>query len=450
MPIFHAGCEPTVSSLFSLLMPSYNQAHFIREAVESVLTQDDADWELWILDNSTDETPQIMQSYTDPRIHFVHEDRRMDPGSCLNWMLKQAKGECFSYIHTDNRLLPSFVGSHRKVLAAHPLALAVCDYWEIDEAGHRRKIRRRPDPFPLRCLFSVDTIGVPFAATMALAKDLGGFSASDLADDVLFVLRADTLGPRIHIRKPQMEYRVHGGSRFLSSGSWRVQQAIYRSLLQAYRERPGGLADPFEQGDQRAIHHMEVASRMAILRAREVLRLHPQQDHLWVSGTGPASFWLAWGCFQLGVDILGFVDVFQGELLGLPVQVALPIDGVLLDPVACRGMGESFRWLLRGLPPLDHPLKRLPGEVMCSLLAPFHYQTPEAHEILIRGGGAIAAYLAYGAEILAGLKVVGLETDGQAVWPPLEAQGKESTGTHAWVVPGNQGDGTIWCLPSRR
>ena len=75
---------------FLLLMPSYNQAHFIGEAVVSVLAQEDPDWELWILDNSTDTTPQVMAAFTDPRIHFIHEPRRMDPGLCLNEMLRMA------------------------------------------------------------------------------------------------------------------------------------------------------------------------------------------------------------------------------------------------------------------------------------------------------------------------------------------------------------------------
>ncbi|MBK7292992.1 MAG: glycosyltransferase family 2 protein [Holophagaceae bacterium] len=77
---------------FQLLMPSYNQAHFIGEAVESVLKQEDPDWELWIVDNSSDETPKVMAAFTDPRIHFIHEPRRMDPGTCLNLMLEKAKG----------------------------------------------------------------------------------------------------------------------------------------------------------------------------------------------------------------------------------------------------------------------------------------------------------------------------------------------------------------------
>ena len=49
-----SGPEPP----FLLLMPSYNQAHYIGEAVQSVLAQDDPNWQLWIVDNSGDSTPE--------------------------------------------------------------------------------------------------------------------------------------------------------------------------------------------------------------------------------------------------------------------------------------------------------------------------------------------------------------------------------------------------------
>jgi hypothetical protein len=436
---------------FSLLMPSYNQAHFIKEAVDSVLAQDDPDWELWILDNSSDGTPEVMAAYGDPRIHFVHEPARMDPGTCLNWMLERAKGEHFSYIHTDNRLLPSFVRAHRRALSAHPLALAVCDYWEIAETGERRKLRRRPDPFPLRRLFSVDTIGVPFAATLALARRLGGFSSTNLADDVLFVLRADPLGPRVHIHEPQMEYRVHGGSRFLSSGLGRVQQAIHRSVVQAYQERlgmPGPPEDPFRDGDQRARRHVARAAGMALVRAGRILDRAGDAGPLWVRGTGPESFWLAWACFRLQRPVAGFLDSAAGLLLGLPVRSEPPEAGAVLDPRSLRGAGESAAWLLRGLPPLDHRLKRLPGEVMAALLVPYQAAGPVPGRLFLRGDGPLAAYLAYGAEALAGIAPAGIlaalpSLAGEPAWPPLQALAAPADAT-VWAVPGAPGPGQAW------
>ena len=428
---------------FSLLMPSYNQAHFIGEAVASVLAQDDPDWELWILDNSTDETPQVMAAYLDERIHFVHEPARMDPGSCLNWMLERAKGEHFSYIHTDNRLLPSFVRAHRAALATHPLAVAVCDYWEITESGERRKLRRRPDPFPLERLFSVDTIGVPFAATLELARQLGGFATTDLADDVLFVLKADALGPRVHIHQPQMEYRVHGGSRFLASGVDRVQRAIHRSIVEAIRARPAGLPDPFAGADERALRHVAMASRMALVRTARSLRgLAP--GPLWVKGTGPESFWCAWACFRLGRAVAGFQAQADGELLGLPVGVALPEGAQLIQPARGRGAWEALAWLVRGLPPLDHPLKRLPGAIMSGLLVPYQIADPAPGPLFLRGEGAMAAYLAYGAGLLGGLRPQGLLGAVPGHWPPLEgrAPGPEAS---VWAAPGTgPGVGLRW------
>jgi hypothetical protein len=428
---------------FSLLMPSYNQARFIGEAVASVLAQDDPDWELWILDNSTDETPEVMASFRDERIHFVHEPVRMDPGSCLNWMLERARGEHFSYIHTDNRLLPSFVRSHRRALAAHPLALAVCDYWEITEAGERRKLRRRQDPFPLERLFSVDTIGVPFAATLELARRLGGFATTDLADDVLFVLRADALGPRVHIHQPQMEYRVHSASRFLASGLGRVQRAIHRSIVEACRERPAQLPDPFRGGDARALRHVGLASRMALARTARGLR-GVAPGPLWLEGTGPESFWSAWACFRLGRPVAGFLGPAEGELLGLPIVAAVPEGGRLLRPQGGRGALESLDWLIRGLPPLDHPLKRLPGAVMCGLLVPYQVAEPEPGPLFLRAEGAMGPYLAFGAELLGGLPVRGLLGSVPGHWPPLEGRvpGPEAS---VWAAPGaGPGTGLPW------
>ena len=438
---------------FLLLMPSYNQAHYIGEAVQSCLVQDDPDWELWILDNSTDGTPEVMKAFTDPRIHFVHEPRRMDPGACLNWMLEHAVGDHFSYIHTDNRLSPGFVRRHRQVLQSHPLALAYCDYWEVNADGKRPRLRRRPKHFPLSRLFSSDSIGVPFAATTALAQAIGGFTCEDLADDVYFVVRADGVGPRIHIPVPLVEYRVHGDSRTEIWGVQRVRQAIYRSVLEAYRVRSSALPNPFEGTGARILAHVEKASGVARSLARHLLKRVPPSQEIWIDGVDPAAFWLAWACADAGRQPAGFVGKGIQTFLGLPVLESgdrLPSGALCLRPRRRGIYGGSvgphwslpLRRLTQGLPPLDHAIKRYPADIMASLLVPLHASMAEdATAIWIEGEGALAAYLAFGMESIAGLAVAGWVGSVESRLGSLSVLASRETGACTWSVPHATGSG---------
>jgi glycosyltransferase involved in cell wall biosynthesis len=215
---------------FLLLMPSYNQAHFIVEAVASVLAQDDPDWELWIVDNSSDDTPQVMQRYAgEPRIRFHHIPERMPPGRCLNWMLDETagRGSAFSYVHTDNNLDPAYVRRMRAALGNEALALAYCDMRTIDDAGRRIAVTRR-GAFDLARLLSLSPLGVPFSATVALAERLGGFSVDDVADDVRFCIEAWVHARFVHLPEPLIDYRLHGGSRTEASGG---EARIHRAFL---------------------------------------------------------------------------------------------------------------------------------------------------------------------------------------------------------------------------
>ncbi|MGE0114761.1 MAG: glycosyltransferase family 2 protein [Steroidobacteraceae bacterium] len=215
---------------FLLFMPSFNQVHYIADAVRSVLAQDDPDWELWIVDNSTDNTPEVMHQFNDPRIQFHHIAERMDPGTCLNWMLERAIGRDFSYIHTDNNLHISYVRRMRAALEGHPLGLAYCDMRTIDETGNYIQVSRRGF-FDLPRMLSTDPLGVPFAATMELAKRLGGFSVRDVADDVRFCAGAYGLAHYVHVVEPLVDYRNHGNSRTEQAGGGGQMQRIFIDLM---------------------------------------------------------------------------------------------------------------------------------------------------------------------------------------------------------------------------
>jgi glycosyltransferase involved in cell wall biosynthesis len=57
----------------SIIMPTYNDSKYISNAMYSVLDQDFENWELIIVDGSTDDTPNIVKSFTDNRIVYLRE-----------------------------------------------------------------------------------------------------------------------------------------------------------------------------------------------------------------------------------------------------------------------------------------------------------------------------------------------------------------------------------------
>jgi hypothetical protein len=118
----------------------------------------------------------------------------------------------------------------REALAEHPLALAYCDMRVIDGQGKFRSVYRR-GAFDAPRLFSSDTLGVPFAATTALAKDIGGFSVRDYADDVRFCVEAYGIANFVYVPEALMDYRLHGGSRTAAAGGDDQMSKLFTMLM---------------------------------------------------------------------------------------------------------------------------------------------------------------------------------------------------------------------------
>ena len=70
---------------FSVIMPLYNKAPYVRKAVESVVGQTFDDWELIVVDNgSTDGSGEVVESCHDPRIRMLHLMENIGPGAARN------------------------------------------------------------------------------------------------------------------------------------------------------------------------------------------------------------------------------------------------------------------------------------------------------------------------------------------------------------------------------
>lgn len=100
--------NPTLLPRVSIIIPTYNRAHYLPHTVESALRQDYANLEVLLLDNaSTDDTPGVAARYgQDSRFHYSRNETNI--GMVRNWrrgLYERARGEWFLLLSDDDYLI---------------------------------------------------------------------------------------------------------------------------------------------------------------------------------------------------------------------------------------------------------------------------------------------------------------------------------------------------------
>ena len=89
--------------LVSIIMPSYNTADFIDRSIKSVINQTYTDWELIIVDDcSTDNTEEIVNSFSDERIKFFKNETNSGAAVSRNKALREASGRWIAFLDSDD------------------------------------------------------------------------------------------------------------------------------------------------------------------------------------------------------------------------------------------------------------------------------------------------------------------------------------------------------------
>lgn len=92
--------------LVSIIIPTYNRAHFLKEAINSVLSQTYKNWELIIVDDgSTDNTSEVVRGFADKRIVYLKQENMGAPVA-RNRGIKESKGEYIAFLDSDDIWLP--------------------------------------------------------------------------------------------------------------------------------------------------------------------------------------------------------------------------------------------------------------------------------------------------------------------------------------------------------
>ena len=105
----------------SILMPVYNCALYLAEAIDSILNQTFTDFELIVLDDgSTDGSAEIAKSYNDSRIVYHCNEKNLGLANNLNVGLRMAKGKYIARMDGDDISLPERLQTQFDYLESHP------------------------------------------------------------------------------------------------------------------------------------------------------------------------------------------------------------------------------------------------------------------------------------------------------------------------------------------
>src|SRR4029453_6232345 len=144
---------PTVS----IILPTYNRARFLAQAIESMRAQTFTDWELVVVDDgSTDKTGAVIAEVSQAipqRVRYIYQANQGAYGA-RNTGLNEAQGPYIAFFDSDDVWLPHHLSSCVAALAAHPRVDWVYAASRIVEHGSGRVIventfyeNRRPPPF---------------------------------------------------------------------------------------------------------------------------------------------------------------------------------------------------------------------------------------------------------------------------------------------------------------
>ncbi len=225
---------PTVT----VLMPVYNGTRYLREAIDSILSQTYDDFEFLIIDDaSTDESASLVRSYADVRIRLVQNEVNKGQVSSQNIGLRLARGMYIARLDQDDSSLPTRLARQVAVLDAEPM-VAVVGSWmfELDGADGvtANWWQGRPVDDLAEYLFAILTNALPLYHPSVMFRreavvQLDGY------DEQLPYCEDNDLWRRLAlagydarvINEPLTRYRVHEGQQSVSNADLQWNNHVF-------------------------------------------------------------------------------------------------------------------------------------------------------------------------------------------------------------------------------
>jgi glycosyltransferase involved in cell wall biosynthesis len=202
----------------SVIVPTHNRPDLLQMTVRSALAQEGVRLELIIVDDgSTDNTPEVVSRFDDPRVRMVRHERAEGQSRARNDGLGIARGRWVAFLDDDDLWAPDKLSS--QVQALRSTGAGWVYVGSVNVTLGNRVVAGAPPPPPnelVERLHSSNVVPGGCSGVLAAAevvRSVGGFDAAlgPLSDWDLW-LRLATRGVPACVDRPLVAYRVHAGN----------------------------------------------------------------------------------------------------------------------------------------------------------------------------------------------------------------------------------------------
>lgn len=226
----------------SVIIPAYNSADYISRCIDSVLNQTFQDFEILIIDDgSTDNTREIIESYTDKRIICLKQENA-GPAAARNKGLEQAKGEYIAFLDADDMWTPDKLETQIKCFSENNKLCLVFSALQLinenREVFHIKKHKKYSNDELLKQLLTDYPENIPLPSTVMLKKsylDETGFFNPKLytGEDFDLWLRLILKGEFCYIDEP-LTLRYKPKTSLTNSIDYSVTEKCHKEVLDRF------------------------------------------------------------------------------------------------------------------------------------------------------------------------------------------------------------------------
>lgn len=225
--------------LVSIIMNCYNGEAFVAEALDSVLAQTYANWEVIFWDNqSTDASAQIVDSYDDPRIRYFYAAEFTPLGAARNLAIDEARGSLIAFLDIDDIWFPEKLASQVPLFDNSSIGIVISDTIFFNDAGAEKQLYKGVAP-PTGNVFSALLKNYFISLETAIVRREALASLDELFDPRFNAIEEYDLFIRLclgwqlgYVDKVLAKWRVHGGSwTFTRSNLFGVERRQFAEKL---------------------------------------------------------------------------------------------------------------------------------------------------------------------------------------------------------------------------